>query len=210
MSRYQSEPERKEYAREKPEPRYIVKSEKPTHKIEAPKQFNTEQLVEETETRLESKLKPLIEGIERKLDSGTPTETGSPAQLENIQAEEPPASPHEMRKHALELHEFADRDWDGTREDLEFLWNMRNLAVLAAEARGEINENAEPAIESHAIADQQADIIHGTELSSEVNLSPQLESPIDEMDFLALESELFGIEAEMEAEVEDQAEVGFG
>ncbi len=206
MSRYQSEPERKEYPREKPQPRYIVKSETPTYKFEAPKQFNTEQLVEETENRIESKLKPLIEGIERKLDTNPSTEN----ELEGLQSERPYASIDEIRKHALELHEFEGRDWEGSREDLEFLWNMRNLLELAIEDN---EDTIKPNIERHAIEDQQVvvpDAFRGTELSTEVKFSPQVESPVDEMDFFALESELFGIESEMEAEVEDQAEVGFG
>jgi hypothetical protein len=198
MMRYQPEPERREY---------IVKSETPTYRIEPPRQINTEQLVEETENRIESKLKPLIEGIERKLD--TNASTGN--ELEHLEIEKPHASLDEIRKHALELREFADRDWDGSREDLEFLWTMRNLAQIAIEGRADTDEDTiEPTIESHAIEHQQAepDTFRGTELSTEVNLSAQRESPVDEMDFFALESELFGIEYEMEAEVEDQSEVG--
>jgi hypothetical protein len=207
-SRYRSEPERTQYTKEKPQPRYIVKSETPAHRIEPTRQINTEQLVEETENRLESKLKPLIEGIERKLAVNASAEND----LESIQTEKAPVSLDEIRKHALELDAFEHRDWDGSREDLEFLWNMRNLAELAVEGkRDTYGSTIEPTIKSNAIEHQETepDAFRGTELSTEVNLSPRAQSPIDEMDFFALESELFGIEPEMEAEIEDQTEVGF-
>ncbi len=208
MSRYSSKRHPEKYTKEKVEPRYVVKTEAPKYKIETPRlQTSSEQLTEETERKIEARLKPLIEGIARKLD----IETSVSVESESVDIpEEKSKSLDELRTHALELREFEGRDWEGSREDLEFLWNMRNALIHTVENREQ--DFTESSIENQKIEAEPIvpEAIHGTELSTEFKLSPQSELPFDEMDFFALENELFGIESQMEAEVEDQAEVGFG
>jgi len=206
MSRYQSDRQPKQYTKEKVEPRYVVKTEAPKYRIET-RQTNAEQLAEETERKIESRLKPLIEGIERKLSEENSAQVESEPQ--DIQTEKQPTRLDELRRHVLELREFEDRDGEGSREEAEFLLNLRDALVRSVEKREQ--EIIEPRIENSKTESEllNPEAIHGTELSTEFKLSQQAELPFDEMDFFALESELFGIESEMEAEREDQAEVGF-
>lgn len=208
ISRYQPERQPTKYTKEKVEPRYVVKTETPRYRIETPtRQISAEQLAEEAEKKIEPKLRPLIEGIESKL-----SEISSPSaetELDNLQTEKTQASLDEIREHALELREFEDLDWEGSHEDAEFLLDMRDALVHSLEKPEQgISESS---IENQTIESEPvlSDVAHGTELSTEVELLPQVESSIDEMDFFALESELFGIDSDIEAEVEDQSEVGF-
>jgi hypothetical protein len=55
---------------------------------------------------------------------------------------------NELKEHAVELREFEDSDWDGTREDLELLWDLREALSRSVE-KGELEEvSSEPAKES--------------------------------------------------------------
>lgn len=55
----------------------------------------------------------------------------------------------ELKEHAMELREFEGRDWDGTREDSELLWNLREALPRSVE-KGELEAAVppEPARES--------------------------------------------------------------
>ncbi len=207
MSRYSSERHPEKYTKQKVEPRYVVKTEAPKYRIETPRfQTSAEQLAEETERKIEAKLKPLLEGIDRKL--GEEKSTSVEIQSENTQIEKPQTSLEELRTHALELREFEDIDWNGSREDAEFLWNMRDALVHSIEMRDP--NLSEPNIENQKIEAEPLipEAIHGTELSTEFKLAPQSELKFDETDFFALESELFGLEKGIEAEAEDEIEGG--
>ncbi len=46
---------------------------------------------------------------------------------------------NEMKEHEVELREFEGLDWDGTREDLELLWNLREAFARSVE-KGELEE----------------------------------------------------------------------
>lgn len=205
MSRYSSEHHPEKYTKEKIEPRYVVKTETPKYRIETPRfQTSAEQLAEETERKIEAKLKPLLEGIDKKL--GEDNSGSIEIEADENQLEKPRASLEELGTHALEIREFEDSDWNGAREDAEALWNMRDALIRTVENQGDADElNVEsPKIESEPAIPEA---IHGTEMSTEFKLS-QSELPFDEMDFFALEGELFGIEKEFEAEAEDEIEGG--
>jgi len=54
---------------------------------------------------------------------------------------------NELKEHATELREFEGPDWDGTQEDLELLWNLREALSRSVE-KGELEEvPSEPAKE---------------------------------------------------------------
>ena len=55
----------------------------------------------------------------------------------------------ELNEHAKELREFEGPDWDGTMEDREFLWNLRE-ALSRTESEDELEEDPrfEPIIDS--------------------------------------------------------------
>ena len=55
----------------------------------------------------------------------------------------------ELKEHATELREFEDPDWDGTAEDREFLWNLREALSRSVSAdEVEIDETPEHIIDS--------------------------------------------------------------
>lgn len=55
----------------------------------------------------------------------------------------------ELKEHAMELREFEGTDWDGTPEDLELLWNLREALSRSVE-KGELEApgQSEPVTES--------------------------------------------------------------
>lgn len=65
--------------------------------------------------------------------------------------EQPPKRSHldELKEHVRELREFEDPDWDGTREDLELLWELKEALSRTVNA-SEQEEDAisEPVIDS--------------------------------------------------------------
>jgi len=201
MQSYSPERKPEKYPKEKVEPRYVVKTEPSSYRIEAPRFSNTEQLAEETEKRIESKLKPLIEGIGRKLDEREESASPEVEPAENPTETKPL---DDYRTHGLELREFQDVDWDGSHEDLEILWNIKDALVrsvendeIAAKPNVEVQAEPEPVI---------ADAIRGTEVSNEFELASQPEPELDRMDFFALEDELFGMD--LEPDLEDEIEGG--
>jgi hypothetical protein len=56
---------------------------------------------------------------------------------------------NELKEHAMGLREFEGPDWDGTQEDLELLWNIREALSRSVE-KSELEERvpSEPAKES--------------------------------------------------------------
>jgi hypothetical protein len=55
---------------------------------------------------------------------------------------------NELKEHTMELREFEGSDWDGTREDSELLWNLRDVLSRSVE-KGELEEvPSEPVTES--------------------------------------------------------------
>ena len=55
----------------------------------------------------------------------------------------------ELKEHAAELREFEDPDWDGTAEERELLWNLREALSRSASAdEMEIDETPEHIIDS--------------------------------------------------------------
>jgi hypothetical protein len=44
---------------------------------------------------------------------------------------------NEVKEHAMELREFADPDWNGSQEDLEMLWDIRD-ALSRSIKKGEV------------------------------------------------------------------------
>jgi hypothetical protein len=70
----------------------------------------------------------------------------------------------EVKDHAMELREFEDPDWEGTREDSELLWNIREALPRSVE-KGELEVplQSEPVTESEL--DQSSELsIRGAEL----------------------------------------------
>jgi hypothetical protein len=54
-----------------------------------------------------------------------------------------------LKEHAMELREFEGIDWDGTQEDLELLWNLREALSRSVEkGEPEATVPAEPLKES--------------------------------------------------------------
>ena len=55
----------------------------------------------------------------------------------------------ELKEHAEEMREFEGADWEGTREDLVLLWNLREALSRSVE-KGELEATvpSEPAKES--------------------------------------------------------------
>jgi hypothetical protein len=52
----------------------------------------------------------------------------------------PKPSQFELKEHAMELREFESTEWDGTAEDREFLWNLRE-GLSRKEGDGEPEED---------------------------------------------------------------------
>jgi hypothetical protein len=44
-----------------------------------------------------------------------------------------------LQEHSMELREFEDADWDGTREDSELLWDLREALSRSVE-RGKLQQ----------------------------------------------------------------------
>jgi hypothetical protein len=77
----------------------------------------------------------------------------------------------EIKQHALELHEFEQElgpDWEGTHEDLELLWNLREALARSVD-KGELAEPMkEPELEPLA---DDAEL-----LLAEIDDSPETDS----------------------------------
>jgi hypothetical protein len=54
----------------------------------------------------------------------------------------------EIKEHAMELREFAGFDWDGTRDDLELLWELREAFSRSVEKREAEMAASEPTVET--------------------------------------------------------------
>lgn len=84
-----------------------------------------------------------------------------------------------LKEHAMELREFEGPDWDGTREDLELLWNLREALSRSVE-KGELEEvPSEPAKgsefhESYELPAKDAEL-----LLAELDANP-LETDVDQ------------------------------
>jgi hypothetical protein len=60
-----------------------------------------------------------------------------------------PSPLDELKEHIAELRDFEDPDWDGTAEDREFLWNLREALSRSVSAdEVEIDETRERIIDS--------------------------------------------------------------
>ena len=56
---------------------------------------------------------------------------------------------NELREHAMELREFEGADWEGTREESELLWNLKEALSRSVEKRElEASTLSEPVMES--------------------------------------------------------------
>jgi hypothetical protein len=52
---------------------------------------------------------------------------------------------NELREHAMELREFEGADWEGTREESELLWNLKEALSRSVEKRElEVSTQSEP------------------------------------------------------------------
>jgi hypothetical protein len=92
----------------------------------------------------------------------------------------------ELKEHAMELSEFEGPDWEGTREDLELLWNLGEALSRSVEKGAlEIPEQPEP--------------VTGSELQSS-------ELPEKDAELLLAELDASQLEVEQKAEKIENAE----
>lgn len=80
----------------------------------------------------------------------------------------------------MELREFEGVDWEGTREDLELLWNLREALSRSVEkGQLEMPEQSEPATESELHQSSELPTKDAELLLSELDAS-QLETEVDQ------------------------------
>jgi hypothetical protein len=86
----------------------------------------------------------------------------------------------ELREHATEMREFEDADWEGTREDLELLWDLREALSRSAE-KGELEVpvQSEPVTEPELDQSSELPIKDAELLLAELDAN-QLETEVDQ------------------------------
>jgi len=86
----------------------------------------------------------------------------------------------ELREHATEMREFEDADWEGTREDSELLWNIREALSRSVE-KGELEVpvQSEPVTESELDQSSELPIEDAELLLAELDANP-LETDADQ------------------------------
>jgi hypothetical protein len=85
----------------------------------------------------------------------------------------------ELNEHAMELREFEDPDWEGTREDLELLWDLREALSRSVEkGQPEVSVQLEPVTESELHQSSELPTRDAELLLAELDAS-QLETEVD-------------------------------
>lgn len=92
----------------------------------------------------------------------------------------------DVKEHAIELREFEGPDWDSNREDLELLWNVREVlsrSVGTSELERELSSepNSESSSQSNELPTKDAELLLvelGT-LPIEANLTKQNEEKVE-------------------------------